>query len=117
MSRIRCLLRTQRKKSGLYQKELAALLPRAVHSRVSCVERGLRRPNADEILAYELIFGTLPQDLFPGVVFEVEEAVLKNARKLDARLAKDRSERGMRTRAFIQAIITQAAHRPRRSRL
>lgn len=109
------MLRTQRKKSGLYQKELAALLPHAGHSRVSCVERGLRRPNADEILAYELVFSTLPRNLFPGVVLEVEEAVLKNARRLRARLAKDRSERANQAKAHLKAMLARAAHRPRRA--
>lgn len=111
------MLRTQRKKSGLYQKELAALLPHAVISRISCVERGLRRPNADEILAYDLIFGTLPRDVFPGLVQEVEEAVLKRARRLHRQLATDRTERGKQARAFVRAIIARAAHRPHRKRV
>jgi hypothetical protein len=107
------LLRTQRLKSGLDQKDLTALVPRAGRNRVSRVERTMCPPNAREILAYQLIFGTLPEELFPGLVADVQEEVLRNARRLHARLEESESAKAARTRAFIEAIFARTAQRAR----
>ena len=115
MSKVACLLRTQRLKRGLYQKDLAALIPRTGHNRVSCIERNLRPPNAREILAYRFIFGTLPEELFPGLVSEVEEAVLRNAYRLHEDLQGDTSETAIRTRAFLETILARAVNRARQN--
>lgn len=117
MSKVTCLLRTQRLKWGLHQKDLAALIPRTGHNRVSCVERNLRPPNAREILAYRLIFGILPEELFPGVVSEVEEAVAANAYELHERLEGDTSAKAARSRAFLEAIIARALKRPHQNKV
>lgn len=117
MSKVACLLRTQRLKWGLYQKDLAALIPRTGHNRVSCVERNLRPPNAREILAYRIIFGILPEDIFPGLVSEVEETVLRNAYRLHAKLEDDTSEKAARTRAFLETILARAVNRARQTQV
>lgn len=108
MNKVACLLRTQRLKWGLNQKDLAALIPRTGPNRVSCVERGLRPPNAREILSYQLIFGLLPIAIFPGLVAEVEDAVVRNAYTLNEGLKSDPSEKAQRTRAFLEAILARA---------
>lgn len=111
------MLRTQRLKSGLSQKDLAALIPRTGHNRVSCVERNIRPPNAREILAYRMIFGTLPDDLFPGLVSEVEAGVLRSAQRLLNRLQANQSDQAARTRDFLVKLIAPAAHRTRPDRV
>lgn len=115
MSKVVCLLRTQRLKWGLHQKDLAALIPRTGHNRVSCIERNLRPPNAREILAYGLIFGLLPDEIFPGLVSEVEEAVLRNAYRLHERLEGDTSATATRTRQFLEVVLARAVNRARQS--
>ncbi len=115
MSKVSCLLRTQRLKWGLYQKDLAALIPRTGHNRVSCIERNLRPPNAREILAYGLIFGLLPDEIFPGLVSEVEEALLRNAYRLHEDLQGDTSAKATRTRQFFEVILARAVNRARQT--
>ena len=90
-SKVPCYLRTLRKKWELTQKELASLVPRCQRGRVADVERGKFAPNAREMLAYALIFGLPPQDMFPKYAGEIEDAVMRGAAKLDRRLADDDS--------------------------
>lgn len=113
MSKVTCLLRTQRLKMGLFQKDLAALIPRTGDNRVSRVERNLSSPNAREILAYRLIFGILPDELFPGLVSEVEEVVLANAYLEHQKLEGLTSKRATNKRAFLEAILARAVDRVR----
>jgi transcriptional regulator with XRE-family HTH domain len=108
MNNVRCLLLTQRKKWGLSQNDLAALIPGTGRNRVSCIERGLSSPNAREILAYRLIFGTLPEELFPGLVAQVEEAVLRKAYELHEKLATQESPSSAQVRSFLEAILARA---------
>lgn len=113
MSKVSCLLRTHRLKWGFYQKELAALIPRSGVDRVSRVERNLRPPNAREILAYRVIFGVLPDNLLPGLVEEVEDAVLRNAFSMHQQLEGVTSARAAKKRALLEAILARAADRVR----
>lgn len=102
------MLRVKRLGVGLQQKDLATLLPRAGSNRVSVVERTLRPPNAQEILAYPLIFGTLPEEIFPGLVEEVEDTVLRNAYRMHRHLERSRSDRAAYTRKFLEDILARA---------
>jgi transcriptional regulator with XRE-family HTH domain len=109
MHKITCLLRTHRLKLGLTQQDLSALVPRTGHNRVSYVERGKRPPNAREIVAYQVIFDTLPEEIFPSVVSEVEEGVARKAYRFHQKLIKDRSEAARHKRKALEAIIARAA--------
>lgn len=111
MISIACLLRAHRMRWGLRQKDLRALVPQVGRNRVSCVERNMRPPNAREILAYGLIFGVLPEQLFPGLVAEVEETVLGNAYSLYLELEAEASEAAGRRRSFLEAILARAVER------
>jgi hypothetical protein len=114
MHRVSCLLRTHRLKWGLTQQDLAALVPRIGHNRVSCVERKKRPPNAREILAYQVIFGVLSEKIFPGLVSDVEDALAGNAYRLHQKLMKSKSEQAARKRLFLEAVMARAAKRARR---
>lgn len=111
MISIACLLRAHRLRWGLRQKDLCVLVPQAGRNRVSCVERNVRPPNAREILAYGLIFGALPEQLFPGLVAEVEETVLCNAYTLYLELETEGSEGAERRRTFLEGILARAVER------
>ena len=82
-------LKMFRKRSGLSQDELAALLGCRHGSKVSRYERGGRSPNLDTLVAYELIFKTSSRELYRGVHDRVRSAVRGRAqrlsRKVDAR--------------------------------
>lgn len=108
MNKVSCLLLTQRKKWGLSQEDLRALIPGTGRNRVSCIERGLSSPNAREILAYQLMFGTLPEELFPGLVSEVEDALLRKAYELHEQLTADRTPKAAQLRSFLEAILARA---------
>src|ERR1700730_1141049 len=103
MRKVSCLLRTHRLKWGLYQKELAALIPRSGADRVSRVERNLRPPNAREILAYCAIFGILPEELWPSLVTEVEDALVRNAYLMHQELEGVTSAKAAKQRALLEA--------------
>ena len=111
MNKVSCLLRTHRLKWELRQKDLAALVPDTGDHRVSYVERNLRPPNAREILAYGLIFGVLPEDLFPSLVSEVEDTVLRNAYYEHQKCEGNASPKASRRRAFLESILARAADR------
>jgi|SRR5579883_69524 len=111
MRKVSCSLRVKRLGVGLHQKDLATLLPHAGSNRVSVVERALRPPNAQEILAYPLVFGTLPEEIFPGLVEEVEDAVLRNAYRLHRKLEREHSDRAIRIRKFLEDILARAKQR------
>jgi hypothetical protein len=115
MSKVSCLLRTHRLKWGLYQRELAALIPRSGADRVSRVERNLRPPNAGEILAYCAIFGLLPEELWPGLVTEVEDALVRNAYSMHQKLEGVTSASVAKKRVLLEAILARAADRVRKN--
>lgn len=110
MISIACLLRAHRMRWGLRQKDLCVLVPQG-RNRVSCVERNVRPPNAREILAYGLIFGALPEQLFPGLVADVEETVLCNAYTLYLALETEGSAGAERRRTFLEGILARAVER------
>lgn len=114
MSKVTCLLRAYRLKSGLTQQELTALVPGAGHNRVSDIEQNGRLPNVREILSYQLIFCVLSEKIFPGLVKEVEEGVARGAYKLHAKLAKDTSKEAAHKRAFLDGVMERVLKQTRR---
>ena len=117
MNKVSCYVRTQRLISGLTQKDLLALLPMTGRNRVSTTERGLHPPNGGEILAYQAIFGSPADELFPKEFAEAEEAVVDKAYALHQILAKETDARSAKKRAFLEAILARAVERRQRKGL
>lgn len=113
MIKIPCYLRTQRRQWGLSQEELAGLVGRGGRNRVSDVERALASPNAAEILAYSLLFGFSPAELFPGYYQAVEAALIERAYQLDEKLLDDRSLEADRKRTVLRAALDRATGKAR----
>lgn len=105
MSHVRFELRTLRRKSGLSQEELATLLPRAGRTKVVRIEDGTSRPDAAQILACELIFGSPSRELFKRLFADTEEAVMQAAYVLHSRLERDTSVASQRKREFLESIL------------
>jgi hypothetical protein len=111
MNKVSCYVRTRRLHAALTQEELRVLLPRAGRDRVSATERELRPPNGQEILAYEVIFGLSPRELFPGYYAEVEEAVIDHAYALHRTLEGKKDKKSAKKRVFLEGILARAVER------
>ena len=110
MTKIPCYLRTLRREWGMSQKELAGLMLRGDRNRVSRVERNLAPPNAAEIVAYSVLFGMPPAQLFPAFYDEVEERLIERAYALDnnLELLEDDSYLTARRRKLLRDALDRA---------
>lgn len=108
-TRFPCYLAPLRREWDLSQEELAALLPRGGRNRVSDVESGKAEPNAEEILAYSLIFGFPPHRIFPRYVEKIEDSVMQAAHALYERLEGDTSLEAAMKRRLLEKLPKNAA--------
>jgi transcriptional regulator with XRE-family HTH domain len=76
-----CYLKPYRRRWGLTQQELAILLGFQNGAVVSRLERVLRHPTLETAYAIEIILGTTPAELFPGLYSRVRHQVIGRARK------------------------------------
>lgn len=106
--KVSCYLRTHRRGWCLTQKEVASLLPNGSRNRVSRVERGLTSPNAEEILAYRLIFGCSAKTAFPKLYQKVEEVVMRQAYRLGNRYKSSAAPRAIRKVKLVKEIFARA---------
>ena len=114
-SKVSCYLRALRRQWGLTQEEVASLLPKGDRNRVSDVERGQALPNAEEILAYAVIFGSCGKAVFPRYYGEIEEVVMSRAYQFSERLtplktSKAPQKQGLITQMFARATGEVPAH-------
>jgi len=107
-SKVHCYVRTLRNEWGLTQRELASLLPKGDHNRVSRVERNIILPNGAEILAYALIFGLSGQAVFRKLSDKTDEAVMQGAFRLHQRLEGNSSPKAVRKRELLDQIKARA---------
>lgn len=108
-TRFPCYLAPLRREWDLSQGELAALLPHGRRNRVSDVESGKAVPNAEEILAYSLIFGFSPHRIFPEYVEKIEDLVMQAAHTLYERLEGDTSPEAAMKRRLLEKLPKNAA--------
>lgn len=108
MTTIPCYLRTQRRMYGFTQEELAGLIGRGGRERVSGVERALAQPNAAEILAYSVLFGLKPAELFPAFYDQVEEKLIEAAYALDEQTIETKPKDAKRKRDLLRAALARA---------
>ena len=113
MTKVPCYLRVLRRRWGLTQKEVASLLPRGDRNRVSCVERGEAQPNAEEILAYAVIFGFCGKAVFPRYYDQVEEVVMAHAYTLSETLKRQKTKQrnAKRKQQLITDMLTRATRK------
>lgn len=118
MTKIPCYLRTLRREWAMAQRELAGLMLRGDRARVSSVERNLVQPNASEIVAYSLLFGMPPAEIFPAFYEHVEEGLIQRAYMLDRHLEHDSSDATMRKRELLyDALARSTGKRPNPMRI
>ncbi|MDO8240989.1 MAG: helix-turn-helix transcriptional regulator [Candidatus Moranbacteria bacterium] len=81
-------LRTYRIKSGLTQKDVAALLGLETGSTISRTEKGNGTPSVKVILGYCVLFEAHPQELVPGIILDIENTIHAGAHTLEGQLKK-----------------------------
>ena len=79
MAHLKSYLRVHRKKWGLSQDELAALIGTRSGATVSRLESLRRHPNLRTAFAVQIIFGESLEKLFPKVFDQVEDALMRRA--------------------------------------
>lgn len=104
---LRTYLRTHRKRSGLSQPEVAALIAAVSSTTVSRHESARRKLSVTDALTYEALFGVPVSALFPGEFERVR--VLAEARALCllerlARSAKDTPVTRQK-RLFLEGLL------------
>src|ERR1022692_1721174 len=75
-------IRLLRRRAGLTQRDLAALLGYRSHSQISRFENGSRLPAASELLQLEVIFGVVPSGVFPHLRDRAVEVVVARIARL-----------------------------------
>jgi transcriptional regulator with XRE-family HTH domain len=100
-------LRIERRRAGLSQTDIAALLGVRTASKISRYEHGRRLPPLKTALAYEAILGKPIAELFGGMSRVIEGEVQRRARSLEGSAA--RSPRGSRFFRRKESIKTIAA--------
>ena len=113
MSKVPCYLRAYRRQWGLTQKEVASLLPRGDRDRVSDVERGRALPNAEEILAYAVIFGSCGKVMFPKYYGEVEDIVVARAYEFSERLKRVKTPAARKKQVLFTDMFARALGKAR----
>ena len=116
-SKVQWYLRSLRRQWGLTQEEVLSLLPKGGRNRVSRVERGLVPPNAHEIVAYKLIFGSSAKALFPRFTEEVEEVVMQRAYRLHKKLARQNTREATRKLKLLERMLARATGKASRKSL
>ena len=107
-SRVPSYLRTQRRKWGLTQRELALLIGSRSRAHVSRLERDQRAPSVHSLIAALVIFGESAPALFPHLYGAIEEEVLRSAAKLLEELSNDSTRRGARKRELLESVLHRA---------
>lgn len=100
-------IRALRKKYDLTQEEFASLIG-AHQGSASRIEHGEITPEIELVFGAQVVFGTCARDIFHGLYAKIEDAVMRRAAALDAKLrenpaastpAKQRLLTGMALRA------------------
>jgi transcriptional regulator with XRE-family HTH domain len=102
-------LRTHRRRAGLSQEDVAALLGAASGAKVSRHENYARKPAVTAIFAYEIVFSQPVSKLFAGAYEEVRHQVRSRAKRLmkelTSRAQESPSLRVARKLELLRAIV------------
>lgn len=96
-------LRTHRKKSGLTQRELAAILGCIGEGQISRHERGTNTPPLPVAIAYEVLFGAPIASIFSGIRATVARTIETRLRDMERKL-QAKSAKGSDASAIAQKL-------------
>jgi DNA-binding XRE family transcriptional regulator len=104
-------LRAQRRRWGLTQGELAYLLGYRYPSAIWRIERDGREPTLSIAFACHILFDTPVAQLFPGLVTDIEGAILRRAYKLYDRLQGNPSRTTKAKLDLLEQVLKRAVAR------
>jgi transcriptional regulator with XRE-family HTH domain len=105
-------LRTHRKKSGLSQRQLGALLGYRNEVQVSRHENAKAVPLFASALGYQIIFGVPMRTLFPGIYEDVREAIEQKLEELETTL-HGQTVRGPQAESIAHTLMWMMDRRER----
>jgi transcriptional regulator with XRE-family HTH domain len=100
-------LLTLRKRSGLSQYDLAALLGLTA-SALSRFENQSRRPTIELAIATEVIFGHSAKEVFPAFYREIEQVIIARAQQCCDRYSKRPDVQSQAKRHVLTEMIQRA---------
>lgn len=101
-------VRVSRERHGLSREDLAGLMEQRSLRAIRRFERGDAVPTLEGALALQVIFGMEPRDIFPGLFEVVEDAVMRRARDLYAKLEGLTDRWSAAKRELLEAIPARA---------
>lgn len=104
-------LRAQRRQWGLTQGDLAYLLGYRYPSAIWRIECDGRAPKLSIAIACYILFDTPVTQLFPGLVTEIEDAILRRAYKLHERLQGNPSRATKAKLDLLEQVLKRAVAR------
>ena len=106
MSRkLQSYLRTERKRHGFTQAEIAFLLGCQSGTVVSRFERLSREANLETAFACQVIFGIPAHELFSGIYQQVEKRITHRARLLLQQLQTTSPSNSQKKRAVLEGLL------------
>lgn len=115
--KLECYLRSYRRRWGLTQDELAVLLGYKTGAVISRLERHGRQPSLEAAHAFEIIFGTAPIELFPGLHATVKKTVIARVRDLYDELQGNSSKITRLKLDFFEQVFERAQSRRKTNRV
>jgi|HubBroStandDraft_4_1064222.scaffolds.fasta_scaffold78650_2 transcriptional regulator with XRE-family HTH domain len=106
-------VRAHRRRWGLSQAELAALLGVASSTTVSRIERSVRTPTATVMVACCILFGLPTPELFTTLHDDIEEVVGTAAKILSDALEGKTDKISLRKRKFLEEVLSRLINRNR----
>ena len=101
-------LRRERRKWGLTQAELAQLVGIKSRTQVSLLERGRATPTAEQLLAFQFLFGMTTAQLFPQLAVNSQNIVIREAPAMIDRDGTNTSLRAQRKNTLLRQTISRA---------
>jgi transcriptional regulator with XRE-family HTH domain len=107
IQKFRSYLRPVRRRWGFTQRELAFLIGYKTGKSISGIEGLKQTPTIEAAFACAVIFNTAPLKLFPGMLSDVERAVLGRAERLYEELQGDPSKTTRFKLDFLEALVNR----------
>jgi transcriptional regulator with XRE-family HTH domain len=106
--RLKSYLRPLRRRWGFTQREIAFLIGVKSGTAVSRMEGSKRNPSLSVMLAVAFIFNASLEELFPSLMSEQYEALLRRARELYEQLQGDPSKTTRLKLDFLEKLLARA---------
>jgi transcriptional regulator with XRE-family HTH domain len=100
-------VRPLRRRWGITQKEFAFLIGAKGGAAISRIEWGKRTPSFAATFACAIVLGTAPLELFPGLVSQIHDEVLRRATELYEALQGNPSKATRLKLDFLETVLAR----------